>query len=160
MEQLELTLLGRPKVRYEGQTLSLQHRHTALISYIALQGRPCSRDELTEILWGVGHSSNLRVALSKLRKQPGVEDWLGDGERLSVQVHSDVNVLETALEGDTLSADVLEHLERAADLELSRLLLDLSIPTPAYEVWLGEQRQRVDTLVESLLLRAAEDLRE
>lgn len=158
MDQLELTLLGKPEVRYEGQTLSLQSRHIALISYLALQNKPCSRDELTEILWGAGRSANLRVALSKLRKHPGAEGWLGDGERLNVQVHSDVGVLEKALASDTLSADVLGHLERAADPEVSRLLLDLSVPTPAYETWLGEQRRRVDTLVERLLLRAAEDL--
>ena len=160
MDPLALTLLGRPEVRYEGQTLSLQHRHIALVSYIALQGRPCSRDELAETLWGAGRSSNLRVALYKLRKQPGAEDWFEDGERLNVRAHSDVNVLERALEGGTLSATVFEQLERAADPELGRLLLDLSVPTPAYETWLEEQRQRVSTLVERLLLKAAEDLQE
>ena len=34
MDQLGLTLLGTPEVRYEGQTLSLQSRHIALISYL------------------------------------------------------------------------------------------------------------------------------
>ncbi len=159
MDQLALTLLGTPQVRYEGQTLALQSRHLALVSYAALQG-PCSRDELTEVLWGAKRSANLRVALSKLRKQPGAARWLEDDERLSVRVQSDVGMLEEARERDRLSAEVLAHLERVAHPEGGGLLLGLSAPTPAFETWLGEQRRRADALVEDLLLRAAEEVRE
>lgn len=159
MNQLELTLLGTPSVRYRGETLKVQQRHLALIAYVAIEHRACRRDELTNILWGAGRSANLRVALSKLRKLPGADSWLKDGERLELRAQSDLSRLEASLEQATLTDDALSVLERVSRGN-DQFLLGVKAPTPAFTSWLDEQRGRGRVLSESLLLRAATQCRE
>ena len=67
---LTLTLLGSPQARWQGEVLTLQPRHLALVCYLALEG-PTPRDSLAELLWGPGRGANLRTALYGLRHAPG-----------------------------------------------------------------------------------------
>ena len=150
---LTLTLLGSPQVRWEGKALTLQPRHLALVCYLALNG-PTPRDDLAELLWGPGKSANLRTALYNLRHAPGAETWLQDGERVCVVASSDVGALEQAVQSATFTG--VAPLLASDDLTL---LYGLKAPTPAFDEWLGERRQRVGELLSDALWGAAQACR-
>lgn len=152
---LELRLLGVPTLSWQGQVLTLQNRHLALICYLALQAKPCPRDTLTELLWGPGRSGNLRTALYNLRRLSGANAWLVDSEVVEVRSLSDVDALKRARD-DTDALVPLKALEADAD----DLLLGLKAPTAAYAEWLEEQRGQVSELIGDLLERAARSLLE
>ncbi len=146
-------LLGSPHLRWEGEALTLQPRHLALVCYLALNG-PTPRDDLAELLWGPGKSANLRTALYNLRHAPGADVWLQDGERVCVVADSDVGALEQAVQTATFT-DVAPLLT-GDDLTL---LSSLKAPTPAYDEWLAERRQRVGDLLSDALWGAAQACR-
>ncbi len=150
---LTLTLLGSPQLRWEGEALTLQPRHLALVCYLALDG-PTPRDDLAELLWGPDKSANLRTALYNLRHAPGAEAWLQDGERVCIVMDSDVGALEQAVQSATFT-DVAPLLA-GDDLTL---LYGLKAPTPAFDEWLGERRQRVGDLLSDALWGAAQACR-
>jgi DNA-binding SARP family transcriptional activator len=158
MSKLELTLLGTPEIRFGSDVLELQNRHIALLSFILMQKRPCSRDELITTLWGTGKKSSLRTALYKLRHYSGADVWLQGDDPVEVVATSDVMVLETVQETGVLSDAALMVLERLTSDDTSTLLHGIAAPTPAYESWLEEQQQHVTTLIDALLLTAAEEL--
>ena len=158
MSELELTLLGTPEVRFGNDVLELQNRHIALLSFIFMQKRPCSRDELITTLWGTGKKSSLRTALYKLRQYAGADVWLQGDDPIELVASSDVMVLETMQETSILSDAALSVLERLTSDDTSTLLHGISAPTPAYESWLEEQQHHVTTLIDALLLTAAEEL--
>jgi DNA-binding SARP family transcriptional activator/predicted ATPase len=77
---LEISLLGPPRVRRAGQPVSFETRKaTALLAHLALAERPRSRESLCTLLWP-GHDPEhargaLRRTLSALRKSVG-EEWI------------------------------------------------------------------------------------
>ncbi|MEM6428465.1 MAG: BTAD domain-containing putative transcriptional regulator [Deinococcota bacterium] len=158
MNQLELTLLGTPEVRFGSDVLELQNRHIALLSFILIQKRPCSRDELITMLWGTGKKSSLRTALYKLRHYPGADLWLQGDDPITLVATSDVTVLETMQETEVLSDAALAVLERIQSDGTSNLLHGIAAPTPAYASWLEEQHNHITALVDELLLTAASEL--
>ncbi len=151
---LELTLLGVPTIHWQGQSITLQPRHCALVAYLALTGAT-PRDDLAELLWGPGKSANLRTALYKLRQQPGAETWLHDDEPVRVTATSDVETLRNAVE-NTQFDDALPLLE-GDDLVL---LHGLKTPTPSFDEWLGEARQETAELVGRALWGVAQHFRD
>ena len=111
MDNLELVLLGAPRVSYRGEALELQGKHVALLCFVALQGRPCTRGELTDVLWGPGRGGSLRTALYKLRALPGADVWLKDGEFIEIAAQSDVARLEHARGAEHVSGEILTLLD-------------------------------------------------
>ena len=150
---LTLTLLSSPQLRWEGEALTLQPRHLALVCYLALNG-PTPRDDLAELLWGPGKSANLRTALYNLRHAPGAETWLQDGERVCVVADSDVAALEQTVQ----TANFTDVAPLLAGNDLT-LLSGLKAPTPAFDEWLAERRQRVCDLLSDALWGAAQACR-
>ena len=151
-----LNLLGAARLTYQGEALEVQKKNLALICYLALQNRPCPRDDLTELLWGAGRSGSLRTALYKLRQLPDAKMWLLDGDRVEICVQSDVGVLRRDRDAPNLSSEALACL----DLYLKEgqgLLFGFKAPTPAYGEWLEEERQRVTLLLDDLMERAAHE---
>lgn len=91
---LQLKMLGTLEVSREGAILPLpQSRKTrALLGYLALTGRPHSRDRLVSLFWDIPDDPRgaLRWSLSKLR---GVLD---DDDRLRVRADRDAVTLDAA----------------------------------------------------------------
>ena len=141
MDTLELA----PRVSYRGEALELQSKHVALICFVALQGRPCTRSELSDVLWGPGRSGNLRTALYKLRGLPGADTWLKDGEFVELVAQSNVTRLEHARGAEHVSDEVLALLDGCIGNNTSELLFSLRAPTATYSEWL-EQEPLLDAL--------------
>jgi DNA-binding SARP family transcriptional activator len=72
--ELQLFLLGKPRLQWDGQPLTglVSAKAQALLFYLAVTGQPCSRSALAGLLWGdmpeETARANLRLTLSKLRK--------------------------------------------------------------------------------------------
>ena len=96
---LELKLLGAPKLIYQGQSINLPPPKTfAMLCYLAVKGTDCTREELSELLWGTQKTGSLRVALTELRSLPEAEGWLKtQGQLVSANLPSDVAELEASL---------------------------------------------------------------
>lgn len=78
MTPLRLFLFGTPRLQREGQPLPLKRRKAlALLAYVAITGRPQSREALATLLWSEQDLStgltNLRSELYRLRKLLGGE---------------------------------------------------------------------------------------
>jgi len=74
MSQLKLFLFGTPRLQRDGQPLNLKRRKVlALLAYLAITGRPQSREALATLLWPEQDLStgltNLRSELYRLRKR-------------------------------------------------------------------------------------------
>lgn len=143
--RLTMRLLGRPAMFLDGAELELpQPKLLALLAYLAVQRRPCERDAVAELLWGMGRSRNLRTALYKLRQMPGAEAWLQAEEALALHVETDLGALEDALRTERFDTVMPEPPEG--------ILLDgLDGDTDAYKAWLGDERTRVAELLRDVL---------
>lgn len=98
MAGLEITVLGSPGVQADGVAVEVDTRKaTALLVYLAVTGRPQSRDRLTGLLWPEYEQDKARAALRRT-----------------------LSTLKSALGGRWVSADRL-----AVSLEAQELRLDL-----------------------------------
>ncbi|MCP2013201.1 DNA-binding SARP family transcriptional activator [Deinococcus sp. HSC-46F16] len=154
---IEAALLGPPELRCGGRAVPLPTRKAlALVAYLALEGRT-SRAVLAELLWpdaGGGQArGHLRRELHRLRQTP-----LGT---LLAAVAGDVAL------GPGLTCDVSTfraqaeagRLDEALALWRGEPLAGFGLPgAPAFEEWLGGQRERLAGLRQDLLRRRAEAL--
>ena len=73
-EKLELSLLGTVAITLNGEPVSghVPAKSQALLCYLAVTGRPHSREKLAGLLWGdkpeASAKANLRKSLSTLRQ--------------------------------------------------------------------------------------------
>ena len=132
---LEISLLGPPRVRRDGEPVAFDTRKaTALLAHLALADRPRSREALCELLWpdqDPEHARGaLRRTLSALRKSVG-EQWI-DAASDSVALR------------DGAQLDVGRFRELAADGQLARavevfrgdLLEGFAVrDCPAFDAW-------------------------
>src|SRR5512147_495566 len=91
MSRLALYLLGPPRVYRDGAAVGFDRRKVfALAAWLALNGHPCSRDELSDLLFpGVDRDharANLRQTISLLGASIGEERLRAD--RFSVALVS------------------------------------------------------------------------
>jgi DNA-binding SARP family transcriptional activator len=105
MANLELTLLGAPKITRDGEPVEVDTRKAiALLAYLAVSGRAHTRDELANLLWPEydhEHSRGaLRRTLSTLRKALGADCIESNRETIALN------------RGDGLAVDVDEFRER------------------------------------------------
>jgi DNA-binding SARP family transcriptional activator/predicted ATPase len=139
--ELEISLLGPPRVRRAGRPVSFDTRKaTALLAHLALAERPRSRETLCALLWpaqDLDHARGaLRRTLSVLRKAVG-EEWietradsvaLRDGAELGVDVRR-FRSLAAADAGR-------EQLTEAAEVFGGELLEGFSLrDSPEFEAW-------------------------
>ncbi len=151
--RLELRLLGPPRMRFDGRDIELpQPKILALLAYLAITRRPCPREELTELLWGVGRGKNLRMALYNARRLPGADAYLDAGDPVALAAESDLAAFEDAVrEGAFLRACA------ALGSPGGVLLAGSDGVAPAFDAWLEEQRRRVATDVHDATAGAARE---
>jgi DNA-binding SARP family transcriptional activator/pimeloyl-ACP methyl ester carboxylesterase len=66
MPELKLFLFGPPRFEYQGETIDLGLRKAmALITYLAITKRDCSRDEMATLLWPESSQSSARASLRR-----------------------------------------------------------------------------------------------
>ena len=149
--KLQAFLLGAPELHWQGEAFKVPSKKgAALLYYLALTRKPVSRDELAELLWGVGRFQNLRQLLSTMRQLPGAELWLGDGDPLSLSCDCDAVAFAKAAQ--------TKNYQKALELYKGPLLGDFRAPeAPAFQDWLMLERTRFQSLyVTSLFARATQ----
>jgi DNA-binding SARP family transcriptional activator/TolB-like protein len=133
----------------------------ALLAYLAMAGRPVSREKLCELLWDVADDprGELRWCLTKLR--PLVDGTAAIrliADRKQVQVDADaldVDALRVAREAQlALSRGSSSDLRSLLALFRGDFLEGLSVErAPSFENWLAGQRHRFGQLRQHLLER-------
>jgi tetratricopeptide (TPR) repeat protein len=136
-EQLELHLLGVPRVNLGGQTLKLTRKGLALLAYVTLEGIT-PREKIADLLWGElgadGASRNLRRELHRLRETPITGFLESEGAIGLREFNADTS-------NPSATGELLEGL----------ILTD----APEFMTWLNQQRQtRHQHLVQHLRLAA------
>lgn len=147
----KLTLFGLPALEYSGVQRPITRRKArALLAYLAVTGKSCSRESLAAMFWpesGPGRGlADLSRILSSLRGLLGPHSLLADRERVGLNPDFDlwVDVVQfrRALQacssaGDApLDPDCRERLEAAAGLYRDDFLAGFTLPgCPAFDEW-------------------------
>jgi TolB-like protein len=152
---LRLKLFGQFKLGGPEGPIDLNGKLAALISYLALAGKPVPRDVLATLLWGSHFDEqarqNLRQALVRLRKTVGSE--------MLISTDSTVHLLPMALDCDAAAFERLSRSGKAEDLGASVELLDgellagLDVKQPGWEEWLTKERRRFELMACDALVR-------
>lgn len=142
MSKLTLTLFGPPAITLDNQSLHVGRRKAvALLAYLAVTSRRCSRRALGNLLWPAYDEraalAEVRRALSTLKQKLGNE-WLAAD-------HQDIVLLSTA----DLWIDVLACRDDLTAV-LTPLAADLPPGQMAASQEQGQQRELAD-LVQELL---------
>ena len=159
MSRLELYFLGSPRVCIDAVTVQIERRKVmALLAYLAVTGRPHTRDELAELLYGqqdVGRArGNLRQTLSLLRQAIGAERlgadrlnvWLPDSDTVWHDVDEYVRLAESGRQSDSRGdlAAASGHLAAAVDLYRGGFLAGFYLSdSTAFEDWQLRQQERL-----------------
>ncbi len=145
----QLITLGRlVLVRPDGAaepSLAVGSRKLALLTYLALAGRPLTRDHLTEVFWGdreeLRARHSLRDGLSHLRRILGPESIPAGGEAVSLAAVTPLAV--DALE--LVSAARAGDHGRVLSLARGAFLDGIHVPgSSRFEDWLARERAALD----------------
>jgi DNA-binding SARP family transcriptional activator len=133
-----LTLLGAPILRTaEGHAVAVGIKPMALLTYLALESRPHSREVLAGLLWGESSEEEARASLRQVLKQ--LRDVAGG----LLQADRSLVWLGTPIECDVLEfrEAVLRDSGRAAAFDIPRFFEGVSVRhAPLYEEWLSSTR--------------------
>lgn len=134
---LTLSLQDSFKLHRDGETIELKNRKAqALLVYLALTGKPHSREHLATLLWGDRFDeqarNSLRQALHALRKATGPDVVIGEEE---------LSVTPGAFELDLSEAALLPGFRSGSE---------------AFDDWLVERRQYQRTQLANRLIRQAQ----
>lgn len=149
MSRLELTTLGVPEIKIDGRSpeaLSAR-KAQALLIYLALTGKPHSRQALSGLLWGEMPESNarrnLRVTLTKMRDSI-VPFMIIKRRSLAIDPDSDVWLDVAEFEACLAPANpTLQQLHRAAELYQGHFLDDFNLrDAPLFEEWTRPLQER------------------
>jgi DNA-binding SARP family transcriptional activator/tetratricopeptide (TPR) repeat protein len=162
MTTLELALLGQPEIKLDGKPFVVASgKAQGMLFYLAVTGRPCSRQKLAGLFWGDMSEErargNLRVELTKLR--PLLDSHLIVGRRtLAFNRNSDskldVAVFEERLQRPQPTA---QQLQEAVNLYRGDFLEDFSVrDAPLFEEWMLAQH----ALLRQMAIRALRSLAE
>jgi predicted ATPase/DNA-binding SARP family transcriptional activator len=161
--QLELSLLGTVAITKNGEQVSrdVPAKSQALLCYLAVTGRPYSREKLAGLLWGdkpeAGAKANLRKSLSSLRRL--FEGALIITRQTVAFNHDsdywlDVEVFESALAEDDADPEKLQPLREAVELYRGEFLEGFSVrQAVGFEEWVLGERERLRQLVIQALHR-------
>ena len=155
---LKLNILGRFEARLpSGEIFSLPTRKTeTLLSYLALEAGPHSRDHLTNLLWSDRSeqqaSNSLRQALNALKK------LFEDIEPCPLQIdRKNVNLKHQAIEVDAVKLEelIVEQTPQAADqatrIYRGEFLEGVVVRDSNGEEWLAAERDRFRKLATQAL---------
>ena len=82
MPQLKIYLFGPPRVEFNGELLEITLRKAlALIAYLAVTGKPASREAIASMLWPESAAKTARASLRRLLYSI---NQLGEGSLLEV----------------------------------------------------------------------------
>lgn len=171
MQHLSMRLFGWPRVSVDDRDIVFSRQKAlALLSYLALQGGPCSRDTLAEIFYPARDRTRayqgLRVQLSHLRKAIG-DDWINSSRsavelRLTEELFIDVveynRLIQLGHSADADASDRKDALQRAQRLYTADFLSGFSLPDSSqYEQWQLTFAEKLRSSF-TTLLRALMDL--
>ena len=157
MAAISLFLFGSPRIEKNNGRLPVNRRKMiALLAYLAVTGRPHSREALATLLWpeqdGASARSNLRRELSNLRQALGDKALLVD--RVEVSLNSKFGLWCDAAEFGQLLATgewrtavdnpqfPLTNLQKAVDLYTSDFMAGFNLPdSPEFDEWQFFQRE-------------------
>lgn len=161
---LELICFGPPQVLLEKKSLTkvLTPKALGLLYYLAISGKPHSREQLAGLLWSELDNqqarSNLRYLLPELRKVIGqylqiTPQAIGFDRQQRYLL--DVEVLQTTLAAKPAAS--LQQLQAALDLYQGEFLEGFTVRNaPLFEAWVVRQRENLYTLVLSGLFSLAQ----
>lgn len=162
--ELELYLLGKPEIRRSGQFVTdlVPLKGQALLYYLALLDRPATRPELAGLLWGEMPEetarTNLRLALSRLRKEMG-DAVQADRQTVTLDPN-EVRRLDVADFLGRSAAGQPAAWAAAAALYRGPLLAGFALrDAPEFEIWLEPRRQAVNQTALDTFLRLVEHAR-
>jgi TolB-like protein len=143
--------LGGP----EGRTVAASAKLSALLAYLAIAGKPVSREHLTTLLWGSHFEDqarqNFRQALARLRKALGPDMVHSDEQSVQLAagaVDCDVNRFEALAKSPSVA-----DLRAAVSIAEDDLLAGIDVSEAAWEEWLSGERRRTGTLACDVLER-------
>ena len=147
MSKLTLTLFGPPAITLNNQSLHVGRRKAvALLAYLAVTGRRCSRRALGNLLWPAYDEraalAEVRRALSTLKQKLGNEWLAADRQDIALLPSADlwIDVLAfrqaVALCRHDQTPGPLALLTEAADLAQADFLAGFAVPdAPDFEQW-------------------------
>ncbi len=155
VQALEVSLLGGVSIRAHGRALTAFRSQTeiAMLAYLAHTGQTHSRETLADLLWEARTTqqslSNLRTALTRLRKQGG-DQLIITRKTVAITplVHeqTDSTRLRTLLEAAGLEASVtaVNLTTRALDLYRGEFMSGFSLPNaPRFNDWLLVEQEHL-----------------
>lgn len=146
MSNLELYLLGPPRIKLAGRSLEIQRRKVlAILAYLAVNGEAQRRDMLASLFWPDAGQSRARAALtrhlSELKKALGGAWLAADREMVGLQLTADlwldVDQFEQYLaDCPEATPDYLTSLTEAVDLYRDDFLTGFTLPDcPEFDEW-------------------------
>ena len=164
-KHLELTLLGAPEARIDGEPVTgfRSKRAQALLFYLAVSGHPHTRPALAGLLWGEFAESQARVNLNKtlsnLRELVG-DHLLIDRDTVAFDLESahelDVTRFVVAATAALAQGD-RTGLIQVADSYRGDFLSGFYVhDAPAFETWLLHERARLRELILQVLYAVAD----
>jgi len=144
---LSLHILGRTYFTANHKVLNLSRKSLALVSYLALEGKPHHREHLAELLWTTPDAlANLRVELARLRQhQPML--FAARQPMLSLDCPTDARSFFEAL--PELTEERLgEWLSRLRGPVLGGLE---DLGSVEFQIWVDHQKQLVNDRLEDVL---------
>jgi predicted ATPase/DNA-binding SARP family transcriptional activator len=159
--KLEISLLGTVAITLDGQEVSAQvsAKSQALLCYLAVTGRPYSREKLAGLLWGdkpeARAKANLRKSLSDLR-QLSEAALIITRQTVAFNRDSaywlDVEAFESALAEGEPASEKLQPLREAVELYRGEFLEGFSVREAlGFEEWvLGERERLRQSVIQAL----------
>ncbi len=143
LHALQIFLLGAPRLERDGEVISLRRRKAvALLAYLAMSGRPHSRDALATLLWPDHNQSsaqaNLRRDLSLLKQTLGEEVMVIDRRQVSLDPQADLWLDTAAFQSRLAEAQEHKHdsLTEAVDLYAGNFMEGFTLSdSPAFDEW-------------------------
>jgi DNA-binding SARP family transcriptional activator len=152
-DMLRLTLLGKPELSKDGRTVSgfAYRKSLALLAYLAVTGRPHTRDTLIGLFWPEATESNARASLRKtvadLRREVAPYLLITRHEvalNPDVPYYLDVRAFEAAADGADESAASMGRLKEAVEIYRGDFLEGFYVRgAPGFEDWALAQRARL-----------------
>ena len=173
MTSVRLFLLGTPRIERDGVTVELGLRRAmALVAYLAVTGRPQSRDLLAGLLWPESDQttarSNLRRTVYRIQRSIEPTFLLVSQETLAISAEVGFWLDVTAYERqvaqslpdgsplDALSQESRTQLESALTLYADDFMTGFFLPdSEAFEEWQFFERERLRQVLARVLVQLA-----
>lgn len=173
MPELKLFLFGPPRFEYQGETIDLGLRKAmALITYLTITKRECSRDEMATLLWPESSQSSARASLRRslyhINKTIQDQLLLSSADTISIDPNADlwcdVDVFKRSLSEFGHESEIskqidqqgLQILEEAVALYLGDLLEGFSLPgCNSFDEWLFFEAESLRESLASTLKQLA-----